>query len=88
MNPMPAELKLTPCDEKWLRDMDRAMQPTPMVSADMYCAAIAANEYITGENHRLRKQLRQLHWELGLWRGFVLALGLAAGAFAAWRFLF
>lgn len=91
-----ADLQFTAADRAWLREMDRAMSTPahPVVAMDMYLAAIASNDYITGENHVMRKERQRLWLEqqklrarMEKWRLAALACaGLAVGlAVSLWE---
>jgi hypothetical protein len=59
---MPRDLDtlLTQRDKDWLAEIDRAMQPQPVVSVECYCAMVDANDWITRQNQRLWRRQRRL----------------------------
>jgi anti-sigma-K factor RskA len=75
---------LTGRDRAWLKAIDRAMEPRPVVSVECYCAMVDANDFITRQNRRLWGQKQRLE-RLGrdqqrsrrFWRQVAITLAVA-----------
>jgi hypothetical protein len=71
---------LSQADRDWLKKMDVAMQPQPMVSIEMYCAAVDSSDHVTRQNYVLRRQRARLLKKLRRGRRVRLIVALVASA--------